>query len=82
MATAKRPRTTTSKKKTAAATPANGNPVEVTARITTQAVNLEDAIRGRAYQLFEERGYRHGNDMEDWLRAESEVLNHFGATHA
>ena len=23
-----------------------------------------------AYQLYIDRGYEHGNDMEDWLRAE------------
>lgn len=26
-----------------------------------------------AYQLFEERGYQHGFDQEDWLRAETIV---------
>ncbi len=81
MATAKKPRTP-SKKKASEAVPSNGNTAEVKAKVTTQAVSLEDAIRVRAYQLFEERGYRHGQDMEDWLRAESEVLNRFGAHSA
>ena len=33
----------------------------------------EDSIRTRAYQLFEERGYEHGHDLEDWLAAEAEL---------
>ena len=34
----------------------------------------ENIIRERAYQLFEERGYEHGHDVEDWLQAESEII--------
>lgn len=34
----------------------------------------EEYIRLRAYQLFEERGYEHGYDLDDWLRAEAEIL--------
>ena len=34
----------------------------------------DEIIRARAYQLFEQRGGRHGNDLEDWLQAEAEVL--------
>jgi len=34
----------------------------------------EDSIRTRAYQLFEERGYEHGHDLEDWLAAEAELI--------
>jgi HSP20 family molecular chaperone IbpA len=32
------------------------------------------ATRRRAYDLFEERGGGHGNDVEDWIRAEREIL--------
>ncbi|MGA9528964.1 MAG: DUF2934 domain-containing protein [Terriglobales bacterium] len=32
----------------------------------------QDAIRRRAYELFEQRGYREGGDLEDWLQAEQE----------
>ena len=35
---------------------------------------LEEAIRQRAFGLFEERGTAHGNDREDWLRAERELV--------
>ena len=30
-------------------------------------------IARRAYELFEARGARDGQDMDDWLRAESEL---------
>ncbi len=33
-----------------------------------------DAIARRAFELFERRGYMHGHDFEDWLRAESELF--------
>ena len=33
----------------------------------------EEIIRMRAYQLFEERGYEHGHELDDWLQAEAEV---------
>ena len=32
-----------------------------------------EAIEVRAYELFLERGCEHGNDLDDWLRAEREV---------
>jgi hypothetical protein len=33
----------------------------------------EDAVRSRAYQLFEERGGQSGHDLDDWLQAEREL---------
>jgi HSP20 family molecular chaperone IbpA len=35
---------------------------------------VQEAIRQRAFGLFEERGTAHGGGMEDWLRAESELV--------
>jgi hypothetical protein len=35
---------------------------------------LDEQIRQRAYQLYEERGRLDGNANEDWLIAEEEVL--------
>ncbi|MGB8782057.1 MAG: DUF2934 domain-containing protein [Terriglobales bacterium] len=34
---------------------------------------IEEQIRERAYQLYEQRGREDGHDLDDWLRAESEV---------
>ena len=36
--------------------------------------STEEIIRTRAYYLFEQRGGRYGNDFDDWLRAEAEVM--------
>lgn len=71
MATAKRTRATSStnrSKKTATA-----KVQEITALPQSKG-NVEDLIRFRAYQLFEQRGCNHGFDVEDWLRAESEII--------
>jgi Protein of unknown function (DUF2934) len=35
---------------------------------------LEDEIRHRAYELYEQRGRTPGFESEDWLRAEQEVV--------
>ncbi len=40
------------------------------------APGVEEQIRSRAYQLYEERGRLDGYDVEDWLRAEAEILSH------
>ncbi len=32
-------------------------------------------IETKAYEYFVQRGMVHGNDVEDWLKAEKEVLN-------
>ncbi|MDP3089625.1 MAG: DUF2934 domain-containing protein [Nitrospira sp.] len=37
--------------------------------------DLNILIAKRAYELYSERGYRHGNAMEDWLDAEREILS-------
>lgn len=34
----------------------------------------QDAIRSRAYELYEKRGCEHGHDERDWLLAEQEIL--------
>ena len=35
---------------------------------------FHEAIARRAYELFETRGCEHGQDLADWLRAESDIL--------
>ncbi len=42
--------------------------------LTSETQQLRLAIARRAYELFEARGREHGHDLEDWLRAESELL--------
>ena len=41
--------------------------------VLVESETLEDQIRARAYELYEERGKEGGNDLEDWLRAEAEL---------
>ena len=41
----------------------------------TSTANLDEEIRIRAYQLYEERGYTPGHEAEDWLVAEREILS-------
>lgn len=38
---------------------------------------IEDEIRQRAYELYQERGGQHGFDQEDWSRAEAEILSKY-----
>jgi Protein of unknown function (DUF2934) len=45
---------------------------------SAQHSNVEELIRTRAYELFEQRGRVHGHAHEDWLRAETEVRRQFG----
>jgi HSP20 family protein len=41
---------------------------------------VELAIARRAHELFEARGCEHGHDLEDWFRAESELLRPVSVT--
>jgi hypothetical protein len=64
----KTPRTTPKK---------NGNATELLAAEVKKnivPINLEDEIRRRAYEIYEERGRTPGDQHDDWLRAEREVL--------
>jgi hypothetical protein len=41
--------------------------------ITEASKNIEERIRLRAYELYVARGREDGHDLDDWLRAESEI---------
>jgi Protein of unknown function (DUF2934) len=34
---------------------------------------LQEKIRRRAYELYDQHGRNNGHDLDDWLQAESEV---------
>ena len=53
--------------------PNNGTRKPQTKIVTEPKTNLEDQIRRRAYELYEERGREEGREIEDWLRAEAEI---------
>lgn len=40
---------------------------------SNKTTNVEDLIRQRAYDLYEQRGRVDGYALRDWLQAESEV---------
>ena len=40
-------------------------------------INLEDEIRRRAYELYQQRGTASGSEAEDWLTAEREVKQRY-----
>ncbi len=40
-------------------------------------INLEDEIRRRAYELYQQRGSAPGNEADDWLAAEREVRERY-----
>jgi predicted nucleic acid-binding protein len=44
-----------------------------TSRSTAEHPNLEEEIRRRAYELYEELGQGEDRVLDDWLRAEAEV---------
>jgi hypothetical protein len=57
--------------------PSNGEAIaaaETRKHPTPIPINVEEAIRQRAYELFAQRGYAHGSDHDDWLNAEREIL--------
>ena len=49
------------------------------ARKNIVPINLEEEIRRRAYELWEENGRDAGHDQEYWLSAEREVRNRYTA---
>jgi len=77
MAKAKTPRTTnTAPPKPVITMPEHGAPTLVKKSAPSgdsSSPNLEQAIRLRAYQLYEQRGRTPGHEHEDWFRAEQEV---------
>ena len=40
-------------------------------------INLEDEIRRRAYELYQQRGSGSGSEAEDWLTAEREIRQRY-----
>jgi Protein of unknown function (DUF2934) len=50
------------------------NPTEKSQPQTVPGDPLREEIELRAYQIYIERGGAHGQDVEDWLQAEREVV--------
>lgn len=54
-------------------TPKTPTPLRTTNQATKSVSDLQEQIRGRAYELYEQRGRVEGYELEDWLQAESEL---------
>ena len=81
MPKAKTPRTNGKSKTVSISPESNHTPVvEVTATQEVKKysvpipINLDEEIRRRAYELYEQRGCTPGHDHDDWVVAEREVL--------
>lgn len=44
--------------------------------------SVDGTIRRRAYEFYEERGRKDGRDLEDWCRAEAEIVQRTARTIA
>ena len=49
---------------------------------TKSSVELQEQIRRRPYELYEQRGRDDGHELDDWLQAESEVTQRKAKTVA
>jgi Protein of unknown function (DUF2934) len=47
-----------------------------------ESLNMQEKVRQRAYELYEERGRHVGRELEDWIQAEQEVRDKFGLRRA
>ena len=48
-------------------------PIRPSTQSNESCNDLQEQIRLRAYELYEQRGREDGRDLDDWLQAESEV---------
>jgi len=77
MPRAKTPRATTPPNKQVLTMPeatSTPQPRKAASSANTQNVDLEAQVRQRAYELYQERGCTPGQENEDWLQAEREVM--------
>ena len=49
-------------------------PIDSEAMLYKYSHDLKKRIADRAYQIFEHRGEVPGHDVDDWLKAESEIV--------
>jgi HSP20 family molecular chaperone IbpA len=51
-----------------------GLTLKVGSALADLAEQIQQDIGRRAYELFEQRGYTHGDDLSDWFQAEKEIV--------
>jgi hypothetical protein len=57
-------------------------PLRTINQTTESTSELQEQIRRRAYELYEQRGRDDGHEIDDWLQAESEVVQQRSETIA
>lgn len=48
-------------------------PLSATSQTSESSSALQEQVRVRAYELYEQRGREDGHDLDDWFQAESEA---------
>lgn len=76
------PRATSARSKKANTTNGDQSIGGANVTVITAPDGLQEEIRARAYELYEQGGRHDGRDQEYWLRAESEILERYGLRRA
>jgi len=63
-------------------TPTMPTLLKTTHQTTKSTGEIQEQIRRRAYELYEQRGRDDGHETDDWLQAESEVTQQKARTVA
>jgi len=58
--------------------PAKSKAREPSRKKSKSATSVEEKIRPRAYELYEQRGRIDGHALDDWLQAEAGILGRRG----
>ena len=61
---------------------AQAKPAPQTNQITQSTSEIQEQIRRRAYELYEQRGRDDGHELDDWLLAKSELAQQKAMTAA
>jgi Protein of unknown function (DUF2934) len=48
-------------------------PTQTPTKVMKSTTDLQEQIRRRAHELYEQRGRDDGHELDDWLQAESEL---------
>jgi hypothetical protein len=62
--------------------PTTPTPLRTTRQTTESTTELQEQIRCRAYELYEQRRREDGHELDDWLQAESEMTQQKAKTVA
>jgi hypothetical protein len=52
----------------------SSTPTRMETATTETRLDLQEQLRRRAYGLYEQRGREEGHELDDWLQAESEIV--------